>query len=148
MAIKAEELQRRTTSYALRILKLFRSLPNCPEARIIGQQLLRSGTSVAANYRAACRARSRAEFLSKLGVVEEEADESVFWLEFLTDANLVRRERLRDLVSEARQITAIFVASRRTVKSNNRQLEIGNRKYKEGRQNGERTFHLGRGAPL
>ncbi len=136
MATKAEELQRRTTSYALRILKLFRSLPNCPEARIIGQQLLRSGTSVAANYRAACRARSRAEFLSKLGVVEEEADESVFWLEFLTDANLVRRERLRDLVSEARQITAIFVASRRTVKRNNRQLAIGNRKSKAGRQHG------------
>ncbi len=108
MATKTEELQKRTTNYALRILKLFRSLPTCPEARIIGQQLLRSGTSVAANYRAACRARSRADFLSKLGVVEEEADESVFWLEFLTDANLVRRERLRDLVSEARQITAIL----------------------------------------
>ena len=136
MATKAEELQKRTTNYALRILKLFRSLPNCPEARIIGQQLLRSGTSVAANYRAACRARSRADFLSKLGVVEEEADESVFWLEFLTDANLVRRERLRDLVSEARQITAIFVASRRTVKRNNQQLAIANRKSKAGRQHG------------
>lgn len=134
MATKAEELQKRTTNYASRILKLFRSLPNCPEAHIIGQQLLRSATSVAANYRAACRARSRLEFLAKLGIVEEEADESVFWLEFLTDASLVRRERLKDLVSEARQLTAIFVASRRTVKRNNRQLAIGNRKSKVRRQ--------------
>ena len=128
MGCKAEVLQKRATNYALRILKLFRSLPNCVEARIIGQQLLRSGTSVAANYRAACRARSRADFLYKLGIVEEEADESVFWLEFLADAGLVRQERLRDLISEARQITAIFVASRSTVKKNNRQLAIGNRK--------------------
>ena len=72
MSSKAEELQKRTTEYALRILRLFRSLPNCPEGRVIGHQLLRSGTSVAANYRAACRARSRADFLSKLGIVEEE----------------------------------------------------------------------------
>jgi four helix bundle protein len=128
MRTKAEALQKRTTNFALRILKVYRALPNCAEARIIGQQLLRSGTSVAANYRAACRARSRAEFLYKLGVVEEEADESAFWLEFLADSGLVRRERLTELTSEARQITAIFVASRRTVKRNNRKSPIGNRK--------------------
>src|SRR5581483_2014505 len=88
MSNRSEELQKRTTAYALRILKLFRSLPICPESRIIGKQLLRSGTSVAANYRAVCRASSRADFLSKLGIVEEEADETVFWLEFLADADL------------------------------------------------------------
>src|SRR2546422_5736302 len=127
MTTSPEQMRARTKQFAIRVVRLFRALPKTREAMVMGNQLLRSGTSVAANYRAACRARSRAEFLSKLGVVEEEADESVFWLELLTDANLVRRERLRDLVSEARQITAIFVASRRTVKSNNRQLAIGNR---------------------
>ena len=124
MSDRSVELQQRTTAYALRILKLFRSLPNCPEARIIGHQLLRSGTSVAANYRSACRARSRADFLSKMGIVEEEADETVFWLEFLADADVVRRERLSDLISEGRQLTAIFVASRRTAKKN--KSTIGN----------------------
>src|ERR1700742_4941713 len=128
MGDKAVELQKRTTSFALRILRLFRSLPNCAEARIIGQQLLRSGTSVAANYRATCRARSPPDFLHKLGIVEEESDETLFWLEFLADAGLVHRERLDSLISEARELTAIFVSSRRTVKENNRQLAIGNRK--------------------
>ena len=128
MSSKSEELKVRTTQFALRILTLFRSLPACAESQIAGRQLLRSGTSVAANYRAACRARSRAEFLCKLGIVEEEADETVFWLEFLADAKLVRRERLADLISEAKQLTAIFVASRRTAKKHNRQLAIENRK--------------------
>src|SRR2546428_1771563 len=111
MATKAEELQRRTTSYALRILKLFRSLPNCPEARIIGQQLLRSGTSVAANYRAACRARSRAEFLSKLGVVEEEADESAHWLELIIADEMLPRLRVEPLRIEADELCAIFYSA-------------------------------------
>lgn len=128
MGDRALELQKRTTSFALRILRLFRSLPSCPESRIIGQQLLRSATSVAANYRAACRARSRPDFVNKLGIVEEESDETLFWLEFLTDAGLVRRERLNDLISEAKQLTAIFVSSRQTAKLKNRQLAIGNRK--------------------
>ena len=131
METKAEELKRRTTVFALRVLKLYRSLPVCPEARVMGHQLLRSSTSVAANYRAACRARSRAEFLFKLGVVEEEADESVFCLEFLVDAGLIRREKLLNLITEAKQLTAIFVASRRTVKRNNRQLAIGKRKSRK-----------------
>ena len=126
MSDRSEQLRLRTTAFALRVLKVFRSLPNCPEARVIGQQMLRSSTSVAANYRAACRARSRAEFVSKLGIVEEEADETLFWLEFLADAELVRLERLRDLISEARQLTAIFVASRRTAKKMNRQSAIEN----------------------
>jgi len=82
---KPEELRDRTKAFALRIVKLFRSLPRNPDAQIIGKQLLRSGISVAANYRAVCRARSRAEFVAKVGIVLEEADESVFWIELLTE---------------------------------------------------------------
>src|SRR2546425_3111312 len=122
MATKAEELQKRTTSYALRILKLFRSLPNCPEARIIGQQLLRSGTSVAANYRAACRARSRAEFLSKLGIVEEEADESGFWMELIIDSGMKPARLIRPLYSEADELVRIVVSSIRTARSSRSQF--------------------------
>jgi four helix bundle protein len=91
---------------------------------VIGYQLLRSGTSVAANYRAACRGRSRPEFLAKIGIVVEEADETVFWLEMLTEAGLVRAELLGDIISEANQLVAIFSASQLTVK---RGFRIDNR---------------------
>jgi len=131
---KAEELQERTRKFAVRMVRLFRALPNCPEARTVGQQLLRSGTSVAANYRAACKARSPADSISKLGIVEEESDETVFWLEFLVDTGLIRRDRMLDLTKEAKELTAIFAASRRTAKGNNRQLEIGNRKSRDGKR--------------
>jgi four helix bundle protein len=122
-------LQQRTRAFALRVLRLFRSLPDSREGRILGQQLLRSATSVAANYRSACRARSQREFVSKLGVVEEEADESLFWLEFIAEAGLVPEPKLKELISEASQLTAIFVASRRTAKSHNRQSAVENRKF-------------------
>jgi len=112
----AEALKTRTKQFALRIIRVIRSLPPGQEAKIIGHQLLRSGMSVAANYRAVCRARSRPEFLSKLAIVIEEADEAAFWLELLTDAALVSRARLRDLQSEANQLVAIFNASRTTAK--------------------------------
>jgi four helix bundle protein len=125
---KKEELQKRTTSFALCVVRVFRSLPNCVEARVVGHQLLRSGTSVAANYRAACKGRSRTDFISKLGIVEEEADETLFWLEFLVKSEIVRDERMRDLIDEARQLSAIFEASRRTALETNRKSEIGNRK--------------------
>ena len=125
---QADLLQQRCFDFALRVLCVFRSLPRSAEARICGQQLLRSATSVAANYRAVCRARSRADFLSKLGIVEEEADETVFWLEFMAKAGMVPIGRLRNLISEAKQLTAIFVASRKTVKKHNRHLAIENRK--------------------
>ena len=128
MNSKKEELQKRATSFALRVVRVFRSLPNCAEARVVGHQLLRSGTSVAANYRAACKGRSRADFISKLGIVEEEADETLFWLEFLVKSEIVRSERMCDLIDEARQLSAIFGASRRTALETNRKLEIGNRK--------------------
>ncbi|MGZ5436425.1 MAG: four helix bundle protein [Pyrinomonadaceae bacterium] len=84
---QAEELKKRTKQFAIRIVKLFRSLPRSEEPRIIGRQMLRSGTSVAANYRAVCRSRSKAEFIAKVGVVVEEADETVLWLELLVDTD-------------------------------------------------------------
>lgn len=112
----AADLKARTKTFALRVLKVVRSLPACTEGRLIGHQLLRSGTSVAANYRAVCRARSRPEFLSKLSIVIEEADETSFWLEFLVDAGLIPETKLRDLKDEANQLVAIFNASRTTAK--------------------------------
>ncbi len=112
-----EDLRDRTKKFALRIYRLFRSLPKTDDGRILGRQLLRCGTSVAANYRAVCRARSRDEFVSKMGIVNEEADETVFWLEFLADTGLVPKPRLEPLLGEANELVAIFVASRKTAKA-------------------------------
>lgn len=123
----AAELRERTKAFALRVIRLIRALPSCPEGRLIGNQLLRSGTSVAANYRAVCRARSRAEFLAKLGVVIEEADESAFWLELLSETGLMPKHRLDALRSEADQLVAIFNASKATARKN-AQSTIGNQK--------------------
>ena len=113
---RTEQLQDRTKKFAIRIVHLFRSLPNATEAQVIGKQLLRCGTSVGANYRAACHARSRAEFIAKIGIVSEEADESVFWIELIFDLGIIRKERLAELLKEARELTAIFRASRHTAK--------------------------------
>ena len=110
------DLKDRTKQFALRILHLYRALPAKEDARILGRQVLRSGTSVGANYRAACRARSRAEFIAKLGIVLEEADETVFWLEMLLEGGLVKRENTDQLLKEAKELTAIFVASLCTAK--------------------------------
>jgi four helix bundle protein len=112
----SEELKERTKAFALRIIRLFRSLPDSRQAQIIGTQLLRSGTSVGANYRAVCRARSKADFIAKLGVVIEEADESAYWLELLIDAGLIKEERLHSLLKEAHELTAIFNAARNTAR--------------------------------
>ena len=87
------------------------------EARVLGKQVLRSGTAVGANYRAVCRARSRAEFIAKIGIVVEEADETIFWLELLAETGIVKESRLSDLLAEAKELTAIFAASQRTAKS-------------------------------
>jgi four helix bundle protein len=131
---QAEALKARTKAFALRVIRVIRSLPPSPEGRIISHQLLRSGMSVAANYRAVCRARSRAEFLSELAVVIEEADESAFWLELLVDAGLVSDVQMKGLKSEANQLVAIFNASRETAKKgvqssiNNHQSTIAPRK--------------------
>jgi four helix bundle protein len=116
MEHQAEALKNRTKQFALRIIRVIRSLPPGLEGKNIGHQLLRSGMSVAANYRAVCRARSRPEFLAKLAIVIEEADESAFWLELLVDAGLVSESKLKDLKSEANQLVAIFNASRSTAK--------------------------------
>lgn len=109
------DLKERTRRFAVRILRLCRSLPRTMEGKVIGSQLLRCGASVGANYRAVCRSRSRAEFAAKLGIVIEEADESVFWLELLIDTGMVSRQQLQELLVEATELVAIFVASRQTV---------------------------------
>jgi four helix bundle protein len=113
---RADELRRRTKTFAIRVVNLFRSLPRSPDAQTLGKQVLRSGTSVAANYRAVCRARSKAEFISKMGVVVEEADETVFWLEILTETGVVPPQRAHELQKEANELLAIFAASLRTSK--------------------------------
>jgi four helix bundle protein len=112
-----KDLKDRTKRFAVDIIKLCRELPNTLDGRTLGQQLIRSGTSVAANYRASCRARSRAEFLAKMGTVEEEADESLLWLELMVDSNLMPQARLARLMKEADELTAIMVASIKTAKS-------------------------------
>ena len=116
---RAEELKTRTKTFAIRIVRLSQSLPRTNEARVIGNQVLRSGTSMAANYRATCRARSRAEFLSKLGVVVEEADETVFWLELMNEAGIIPARQTHDLLAEANELLAIFAASQVTARANN-----------------------------
>jgi four helix bundle protein len=109
-------LRDRTKRFALLIIKLCQSLPKMDAARTIGRQLLRSATAVAANYRAVGRSRSRAEFVAKMGVVVEETDESVFWLELLEESGLVSVSRVGDLTVEANEVVAIFVASQRTAR--------------------------------
>ena len=110
--MKETELKQRTKKFALRVLKLVAALPRTTEGRAIGGQLVRSGTSVGANYRAACPGRSKAEFISKLGTVEEEADESAYWMELIIDAGLLRANRVAALRQEADELTAIMAASR------------------------------------
>ena len=110
----AEDLKKRTKLFALRILKLAAALPNSIEGRAIRGQLVRAGTSVGANYRASCCARSRAEFIAKVGVVEEEADESGYWLELIIDGKLMASERVTPLLTEASELTKIMAKSRVT----------------------------------
>ncbi len=112
------QLKNRTKEFAKNIIKLCRKLPNNREGRLIGNQLFRAGTSVAANYRAACRGRSKAEFVSKLAIVEEEADESMFWLELIKEMNICREPLVDDLIKESDEIVAIAVSSIRTTKKN------------------------------
>jgi len=115
---RATELKTRTKRYAIRIVRLYRSLPRSTDAQVLGKQLLRSGTSVAANYRAACRSRSKAEFISKMSVVLEEADESAFWLELMSETNTLPSTCTQDLLKETNELAAIFGASIRTAKGN------------------------------
>lgn len=121
--MQKEELKFRTKQFALRVIKLVEALPknkigDVLGKQLLGKQLLRSATSVAANYRAACRARSKADFISKIAIVEEEADESLFWLELIAESGLMNAERLKELTKEASELTAIFTATGKTAKQN------------------------------
>lgn len=109
-----QELKNRTKAFALHVIKLVGVLPDGAVGRTIGSQLIRSGTSVGANYRAACRGRSKAEFIAKLGIVIEEADETYYWLELIIDGQLLPAHRVEPLLQEANELTAIMVASRKT----------------------------------
>jgi four helix bundle protein len=113
---KIADFQKRTFDYALRIVRLVEALPKSETSAILGKQLLRSGTSVGANSRAARRSRSRAEFISKLGIVEEEADESLFWIELLTAAGKISAKKVESLLKETDEILAITVSSIKTAR--------------------------------
>ncbi len=119
--MSVELLKERTQNLALRIIKLVESLPNTQTAHIVGKQLLRCGTSVGANYRAACRGRSRADFISKLGIVEEEADEAIYWIEILIKSDLVKQSKVENLLDETRQILAIVISSINTARGGKRE---------------------------
>ena len=112
-----EQMKARTKNYAKRIVKLCEALPDKWVARTLGKQLLRSGTSVGANYRGVCRAKSTADFLNKLRIVEEECDESLFWMELLVECNLVKAARLNSLMQEANELLSIIVASAKTTRT-------------------------------
>jgi four helix bundle protein len=109
--MNARDLKERTKQFALRVMRLVDVLPNTPKGRAIASQLVRSGTSVAANYRAACRGRSKAEFIAKLGIAEEEADETALWLELIIDDKLLPEKKVAPLLKEANEVTAIMAAS-------------------------------------
>lgn len=113
-----EEMKKRTKMFALRVIRLVDQLPRSTSGYVIGKQLLRSATPVGANYRAACRGRSKAEFIAKLGIVEEEADECGYWMELIVEASLMKQSEVAELMKEANEITAIVVASLKTAKSN------------------------------
>ena len=113
-----EEMNKRTKMFALRIITLVESLPKGKITDVIGRQLLRAGTSVGANYRASCRGRSKADFISKMGIVEEEADESIYWMELLVEGEIVEYAQLESLMKEADEILAIIVSSIITARKN------------------------------
>jgi four helix bundle protein len=124
-----DEMKLRTKKIALRTIKLVESLPNTKTGDVIGRQLLRSGTSVGANYRAACRAKSTADFINELAIVEEEGDESMYWIELLVESNLVKLNLVENLLGEADEILSIVVSAIKTSKEKrNPKSEIPNPK--------------------
>jgi four helix bundle protein len=116
-SMNQRELQERTKRFALQIIKFWESLPKDDACKTLGRQLLRAGTSVGANYRAVCRAKSKPDFISKFGTVLEEADESAFWIELLIDAKKVTRQTAQSLLQEANELTAIAISSINTARS-------------------------------
>jgi four helix bundle protein len=132
----SDELKKRTKQFSLRVLKLIAALPKTVAGRAVGGQLVRSGTSVGANYRAACRGRSKAEFIAKMGTCEEEADESAYWMEVIIEGELLKSKQVESLLHEAEELTRIFAQSRISatrslarsrLQKSNRQLAIDNR---------------------
>ena len=117
-----EKMKNRTKQFARKIIELCRLLPNNREGRLIGDQIFRSGTSTASNYRAACRARSKAEFIAKLGIVEEEADETMFWLEIIEDIEILDKNLTTQLMNECNEIVAIVVSSINTARKRNKDV--------------------------
>jgi four helix bundle protein len=115
--VKEQEFKDRTKQLALRVIRLVEALPTTPTAAVLGKQLLRSATSVGANYRTACRGKSKADVIAKLALVEEEADETLYWMELLIDAGIVPAARLADLMEETNQIVAMTVASIKTLRN-------------------------------
>lgn len=113
--MKETDLKQRTKTFALRILKLVDALPRTASGKTIASQVARSGTSVGANYRALCRAKSTADFINKTSIIEEEADETAFWLELIIEGKILSAKRVRLLLQEADELTAIIVASRKTI---------------------------------
>ena len=123
------ELKQRTKDFGKRVVKLIEALPKNTTTSVIGRQLLRSATSVGANYRAVCRAKSRPDFIAKLGIVEEECDESLYWIEMLVETNHIKPALVSELMNEGEEILAIVVASAKTARMrNNPQSAIANPK--------------------
>src|SRR5476649_1612138 len=125
------DLKVRTKAFALNIIKLVKSMPEDRIGRVLGNQILRSGTSVAANYRSACKARSKADFISKITIVEEEADETTLWLELIMESDTLNNDFTKSLHREANELTAIFTSSGKTAKENN------SKKKQDGKMNAE-----------
>jgi len=123
-----EEMKQRTKRFALRVIRVVAALPRSNVTDVIGRQLLRAGTSVGANYRAACSSRSDGDFLARMGIVEEEADEALYWMEMLVETSLVKADRLADLRREGEEILAIVVASLKTVKKRKQRRTSANPK--------------------
>jgi four helix bundle protein len=116
--MSTEDFRKRTFQFGIRIVRLVQALPRTDVSRVIGNQLLRAGTAVGANYRAAARARSRADFIAKMGIVEEECDETLYWLEMLIELQLINAPRVKELCAEGNEILSIVVASIRTARGN------------------------------
>jgi len=114
----SNELKLRTKNFSLRVIRMIEKLPKSNSAKVIGYQLIRSATSVGANYRAACRARTKAEFISKIKIVEEESDESLYWLELIQELQFFKNVLISDLIREADELTAIFTSTVKTAKRN------------------------------
>jgi four helix bundle protein len=127
--MQKEDFARRTMHFGLRTIRLVESLPNSQAARVIGNQLLRAGTSVGANYRSALRGKSRADFIAKMGIAEEEC-EALYWMQMLIEAGIVKQSRLDGLMREASEIVAIVVSSIRTARGRNNSLKSGFRNPK------------------